>query len=114
MTSYIVLYNPNDDIVSNTSPSDRNHILTKEALKMILSPTTLIQPIEHGGGWLVRMDMTGDTNYLCLVTCSNIFYRGKSNFDDIRRAAENLLYWVPSSETQWLKVTVDDDLLNRA
>lgn len=105
--SYIVLYNPSEDVIANTEPSKRDDIITKEAIKMILSPTMLIQPIV-GGAYLVRME---PTNYLCLVTKLSRVESLGGEMEAVRAAAEKLLYWMPSSETAWLKITVDDNLL---
>jgi len=107
MTSYIVLYNLSDEVVSNTRPSDIHDVLTKEALRLIMAPGVFVQPLECHSGWLVRMHPVGEAFYLCLVTVSS----KASTTKEILQAAEKLLYWVPSSNTGWLKVIVDDKLL---
>lgn len=113
MASYLVVYNPCDPIVFNTKPSDRDNTLTREAIRMILSPDVLIQAIEYGGGWLVRMDTIDGIGYMCLVTSVHMASSKKLLMENIRIEAEKLLYSMPSAEIAWLKVTVDDDLIYR-
>lgn len=83
----------------------------KETLKLISSPTTNIQGIDGGGGWLVRMGLIGETFFFCLVTSVSKVDWISDKWEAIWKVAESLLYLTPSSQIGSVTITLSEDLL---